>query len=77
MNPEDKVLLERTLKISEENNKLLRSMRSTARWAVLWGIIKIIILIVPFVIAYFYLEPQFGSISDSFRQAQGVLNTFK
>lgn len=57
MNPEDKVLIERTLKLSEENNRILKKMRSAYRWAIIWGFIKAAIIIVPLVAGYIYLQP--------------------
>lgn len=76
MNPEEKHLLERTLKLSEENNKILLKMRRTAKWAVIWGVMKIVIFVAPFVIGYFYLEPYLGSIGETFNQAQELINGF-
>lgn len=77
MNPEERQLLERSLKLNEENNKLLRSMRRITRLAFVWGLIKLVILIVPFAIAYFYLEPHFGTLSQTFGQLREVLNLYK
>lgn len=77
MNPEEKRLLERTLKLSEENNQMLRGMRRFARWGILWGILKVAIIVIPIVLGYLYLEPHFGPISDTWRDAQDLLNTFK
>ncbi len=73
MNPEDRHLLERAVKLSLENNEILHKMQRTARFAVLWGIIKIAIFVVPFVLGYIYLEPYFGSMSNTFKQAQEAL----
>lgn len=77
MNPEDRLLLQRALKLSEENNEILRSMRRKFRWAFIWGIVKIVIIVVPLVIGFLYLEPYFGSIGETFREAQGVLEIFR
>lgn len=77
MSPEEKHLLERTLKLSEENNDILRSLRRTHRWAILWGIIKFAVIVVPLVIGYLYLEPYLGPLGDSLKQAQGLLSNFK
>ncbi|OHB09620.1 MAG: hypothetical protein A3G05_01165 [Candidatus Zambryskibacteria bacterium RIFCSPLOWO2_12_FULL_45_14] len=75
MSPEEKVLLERTLKLSEENNKILRKMQRTARLAVLWGFIKVAIIVVPLVIGYLYLEPYLGQALDNFNSIKELLNT--
>jgi hypothetical protein len=77
MNPEERRLLERTLKLSEENNQMLKRMRRFARWGIVWGVLKIAIIFVPIILGYLYLEPHFGPISDTWKQAQGIINTFK
>jgi hypothetical protein len=77
MNPEERVLLERTLKLSEENNKIVRGLRSSARWANFWGFIKILIFIVPLVFAYIWLQPYLGMFEETFKNAQEVLQTVR
>jgi hypothetical protein len=70
MNPEEKVLLERTLKLSEENNKMLRKLQRTAKWAVVWGFVKVVIIVIPLVAGYFLLQPYFGQAIDNFNNIQ-------
>jgi hypothetical protein len=74
MNPEDKVLLERTLKLSEENNLILRKMQRAARWALLWGFVKVLIVIVPLVLGYIFLQPFFGDLSENYGMVKDLLN---
>ncbi|MBI2673762.1 MAG: hypothetical protein HYX23_00575 [Candidatus Zambryskibacteria bacterium] len=74
MNPEEKALLERTLKLSEENNRILQKMQRTARWAVLWGFIKITIIIVPLVAGYFYLQPFLEQAMENYNTFRDLLN---
>ena len=74
MNPEEKVLLERTLKLSEENNRILRKLQSRARWAVAWGFIKIAILIIPLVAGYIFLEPYFEQLMESYSGIRELIN---
>jgi len=76
MSPEEKHLLERAVKLSEENNQILRGIRSTTRWHFVWGVIKIAIFIVPLVIGYLYLEPYLGTLQDSLKQAQQLLGGY-
>lgn len=75
MSPEEKVLIERTLKLSEENNRILRKMQRTARWAILWGFIKVAIIIVPLIVGYLYLQPFFDQILDSYSGVRELLNS--
>ncbi len=74
MNPEEKVLLERALKLSEENNQILHKIERRARWAVLWGFIKVAIIIVPLVIGYLYLQPLLDQALENFNSVKGLLN---
>ncbi len=73
MNPEEKVLLERTLKLSEENNQILLKIQSRARWAILWGFIKVAVIIAPLVVGYFYLEPFLNQAFDNFNTMKELL----
>ena len=54
MTPEEKVLLERTLKFSEENNRILKKLRSSARWSTFWGFVKLALIVGPLILGYIY-----------------------
>ncbi len=77
MNTEDKVLLERAQKLSEENNRMLKSIQRIIKFGQIWGIIKLAIIIIPLVIGYLFLEPYFGSASDTFNNAKELMNLYK
>ena len=74
MSPEEKVLLERTLKLSEENNKILRKMQRTARWAIVWGFIKLAFVVVPLVAGYFLLQPYLNQALEGYKGVQELIN---
>jgi hypothetical protein len=73
MNPEDRLILERTLKLSEENNKILLNLLRRARWATAWGFIKILLIIVPLVLGYIFLLPYFDTLTDSYKEIRAFL----
>ena len=75
MNPEEKVLLERALKLSEENNKILRKIEKRARWSALWGFIKVAIIVVPLILGYIYLEPFFNQALENYNSIKELLNS--
>lgn len=75
MNPEEKVLLERTLKLSEENNKLLHKIDRKTKWAVLWGFIKIAIIVVPIVAGYLFIEPFLRPAIENFNNLMEFVKT--
>ena len=74
MNPEEKVLLERTLKLSEESNNILRKIERRARWVFVWGLIKLALIIAPIVIGYLFLEPYFDQILENYSGVRDILN---
>ena len=74
MNPEERVLLERTLKLSEENNQILCKIQRRARWAIIWGFIKIAIIIVPLVAGYIYLQPFLEQATVNYNTLKNLLN---
>jgi hypothetical protein len=67
MNPEEKALLERTFRLSEENNKILRTLQKKARWAFVWGIMKVLIIVIPIVLGYLYFAPFIGEALENFQ----------
>ena len=78
MNPEDKVLLKRALELSEENNRILKKMQRTARIAVVWGFIKVLIIVVPIVLGYIYITPRINEWREdveSFKEVLPTINT--
>ena len=77
MNPEERELLLRSIKLGEENRQMLRDIKRTLFWSKVWGFIKIIVLVLPFVLGYFYLAPHFGSLGKSFQDAQTLIKGFK
>jgi hypothetical protein len=90
MTPEEKSLLERTYKLAEENNEILRKMRRTSRYALIarvvyWGVI----LLLSFG-AFYFIQPYitslmgatdsaggFSGIMNSLNQAQDAANQLK
>lgn len=66
MSPEEKLLLDRTLKLSEDNNRILKKLEKRLRWAFVWGLIKLAIILVPLVIGILYLEPYLGQFKESY-----------
>lgn len=75
MNPEERQLLERSLKLSEENHRILVKMERRFRWAVAWGFIKLMLIVVPLVIGYFFLEPYFDGVAESFFSFKDLVNS--
>ena len=74
MDSEDKALLRRTLKLSEENHQILLGMKGAARRAAVYGFIKLLLVIIPLAIGYVYLEPYFNGARESLDSFRAVLS---
>ena len=77
MTPEEKSLLERTYKLAEENNSMIRSMRRSARIsnimrAAYWAVI----LIVSFG-AYYLIQPYLETMIGVYDQVQTGAQGFR
>lgn len=66
MNSEDKELLERTLKISEENNKILKGMRRAGRFAFFFRMFYWTVIIAIGLGSYYFIEPYLKQVMDTY-----------
>ena len=74
MNPEERTLLEHTAKLSEENNRILRSIRGSQRRATIYGLIKLVLIIVPLVLGYVFIQPYLDQAVSNYKSIQGLFN---
>ncbi|MDO8424197.1 MAG: hypothetical protein Q7S54_01125 [bacterium] len=74
MNPEEKHILERSLRLAEENNQMLKRIDRRAKRAVIYGFIKLVIILLPFVIGYFLLEPYINQAGATYSRFQDLLS---
>ena len=77
MNPNEKELLEKTYKLSEENNNILKGIRSSNRWSTFFKVIYWTILIGIAVGAYYYVQPYVDLAFKAYKSVQGDLNNVK
>lgn len=84
MTPEEKALLEETHELATENNKILRSMRRSARFDRLMKVAYWIIIIGFTVAAYYALQSYtatlknaFGGAKESAGQYSDLVNVLK
>lgn len=71
MNSEERELLERTLKISEENNRILKSMRRAGRLGTAFRIFYWLMIIGLGFGTYYFIEPymkQFNTVYSQFEK---------
>ncbi len=75
MNPEERELLNRAIKLSEENNKMLRSMRRSARFSSFIRLIYWIIIVVAAFSAYFFVKPYLDAAIKGYVEMQKGIQT--
>ena len=71
MDEEIKKLLEKNLKLTEEIHKMTKGIKSFVLWQRIFGVLKILIIVVPIVLGIIYLPPLIQSLTE---QYQEILN---
>lgn len=66
MTPEERSLLERTYKLSEENNSILRSIRRANRWSVAFKVAYWLVIIGLSVGALYFIKPYVEFMKSAF-----------
>ncbi len=72
MDPESKQLLQNTLALAEENNKLLHKIRGVQRREAIWGTLKIIVIIAIALGSLYYIEPYLDKILNLYNSVTGI-----
>lgn len=75
--PEDKKLLEETYQLSQENNKLLKSLHRSMKVRRYISIIYWVFIIGSAIGAYYFVEPYVGGIKDSYSRAQNDISSLQ
>ncbi len=73
----DQRLLERILEVSEENNKMLRRMRSGMRWSGFFRFVYWMLILASAVASYYYLQPYFVEVQGLWTAVQSGIDTFE
>lgn len=71
MSPEEKSLLERTYKMAEENNTILKSLRRSARWNTVFKVFYWVIIIGLSLGAYYLIQPYLEAMFDLYGKVTG------
>jgi len=72
MDPESKKLLEETLTLEQENNKILHSMRRSMMWTRVMNVIYWLIIIGISVGAFYFLQPYFDKVIGLYNTISGT-----
>ncbi len=70
-------MLEKALDLAEENNRILRGIRRTNRFSLIWKICYWTVIIGASVGAYVYIQPYIGQLTGMYEQVQGTMDSVK
>lgn len=76
MQPEEKEMLKKTLELSQENNKMLHSIRRSMKWGRVVKIIYWVVIIGAAIGAYYYITPYIDSAVGAYGNVKGDLKSF-
>ena len=74
MSPDERRLLERSLRLSEENNRMLKRIDRRSRIAIVWGFVKLAVIAIPLVVGYLFLEPYFKDVAESYNSIHELIS---
>lgn len=77
MTPEERELLTHSIKLAEENNKILRGIRRSNRFSALLRIIYWTIIIVSAYSAYYFLQPYIDAGVKSYNSLKENVDSVK
>lgn len=77
MSPEERELLNKSVVLAEENNKILLSMRRSQRWASVSRAIYWTFIIGSAVGAYYLIQPYVDQVKGLYESASDVLKNVK
>ncbi|HRH26969.1 MAG TPA: hypothetical protein PLZ99_02295 [Parcubacteria group bacterium] len=75
MTPEEKILLNKTLEVAEDNNKMLRALTRSMKIARIMSTIYWIFIIGSAVGAFYLIQPYIETLMSSYENASNSLNS--
>lgn len=76
MDSEEKEMLEETLELAKENNKMLQALKRQMQWGRIFQIVRWVIIVGAAVGAYYYIEPYLTSLFDTYHNLQAQIQSF-
>jgi hypothetical protein len=76
MQPDEKEMLKKTLELSQDNNKMLHSIKRGMFWGRVWKIIYWVVIIGASIGVYYYIQPYIDSILNTYGSLKGNLSNF-
>ena len=77
MDSESKELLEESVELSKENNKMLQKIRGIQKREFIWRALKIVAIIALALGAYYYIEPYLNKVVNVYNSIIGIQQDIK
>ena len=77
MNPYEKELLEETRKLAQENNKILKGLRTAHRWSTFFSFFYWILIVGVSVGAFYFLQPYVDTILKTYSTIENDFSNIK
>ena len=77
MDPETKKLLQDTFTLTQENNKMLHTMRRIQKWSSVIRVVYWIVIVLVSYGAYTFIQPYFNKATQFIQTSQTDLNNLK
>jgi uncharacterized membrane protein len=77
MSPEERELLDRSVALTEENNKMLHGMKRSMFWSRVMSVIYWLFIIGISIGAFYFMQPYIDQITKLYGQASTVLKTVR
>jgi len=75
MNPEEKRLLEDNLRISKENQKMIKSLYKRQLLATVWSVLKWTVIIIALIWSWYVVQPLIEQTQAMYQQVQQTTET--
>lgn len=75
MNDEERELLARAVKISEDNHRILKKMERSVYWSRVWTVARLFLILAPIVLGYIYLRPFFERFNGIYSDLENFSNS--
>jgi hypothetical protein len=77
MNPEEKQLLQETAELTKENNKILKSMRRSARLSAFLRFVYWAVILGGAVASYYFIQPYLNAVVNGYSEIQKGISDVK
>ena len=77
MPPEEKELLQKSVELGEENNRMLRAMKRSMLWSRIMSILYWVLIIGISVGAFYFLQPYVDQVVKTYGSVSNAIKNFQ